>query len=273
MSARAAAKARGGWWGLLEHMYTNGDYPFKMGRLVGTDVNGNKYYENLVDYPYGQHRWVEYKDIHNYDASQISPEWHGWMISQQDAPGDAASTEKFFASKVPHISQAVRSDAKELYPHGLGFRNELAPLVNGMHNQSQIRERGYKIGNSVVGIPPGFGDRYYKQPGSSYDGSGRFQQLKGTFHWDPNDPKSDISKLKELAAVVAQMQATAKTAGKNTSELDNIAADMARTLAEFSEKATKKEAEDKEAMYGGRVRSVWASDNSAKVAPGPEKKE
>ena len=22
-------------WGLLKHMYTNGDYPFKFGRLVG----------------------------------------------------------------------------------------------------------------------------------------------------------------------------------------------------------------------------------------------
>jgi len=27
----------------------------------------------------GQHRWVEYKDIHNFDASMIPPEWHGWM--------------------------------------------------------------------------------------------------------------------------------------------------------------------------------------------------
>jgi len=32
----------------------------KFGDLKGQDVNGNKYFENL-EYPFGQHRWVEYK--------------------------------------------------------------------------------------------------------------------------------------------------------------------------------------------------------------------
>lgn len=32
----------------------------KFGELKGEDVNGNKYFENL-EYPFGQHRWVEYK--------------------------------------------------------------------------------------------------------------------------------------------------------------------------------------------------------------------
>eukprot|EP00624_Nannochloropsis_granulata_P002420 evm.model.NODE_2213_length_7292_cov_34.032776.2 len=32
----------------------------KFGELKGQDVNGNKYFENL-EYPFGQHRWVEYK--------------------------------------------------------------------------------------------------------------------------------------------------------------------------------------------------------------------
>ena len=27
-----------------------------------------------LDLPYGQHRWVEYANIHNYDASMIQPE-------------------------------------------------------------------------------------------------------------------------------------------------------------------------------------------------------
>jgi hypothetical protein len=27
-----------------------------------------------LDLPYGQHRWVEYKNIHNYDATMIQPE-------------------------------------------------------------------------------------------------------------------------------------------------------------------------------------------------------
>jgi|Transcript_89800 NADH:ubiquinone oxidoreductase subunit len=61
----------------------------KFGECVGTDVNGNQYFENL-DYPHGQHRWVEYADIHNYDAASVPPEWHGWMTHMQDAPGSDA---------------------------------------------------------------------------------------------------------------------------------------------------------------------------------------
>jgi hypothetical protein len=38
-----------------------------------------------------------------------------------------------------------------------------------MHNQSQIRSRGYNIGNHVVGLPPGAPDAYYTQPGSPYN--------------------------------------------------------------------------------------------------------
>ena len=45
-NVQLALKMRGGWKGLWDHMYTNGDYPFKIGRLVGTDAGGNKYYEN-----------------------------------------------------------------------------------------------------------------------------------------------------------------------------------------------------------------------------------
>ena len=33
----------------------------KFGQLVGTDHLGNRYYENAVEYPHPQHRWVEFK--------------------------------------------------------------------------------------------------------------------------------------------------------------------------------------------------------------------
>lgn len=55
----------------------------KFGTLMGVDRNGNKYYEN-PEYPYGQHRWVEYADIHNYEPTSIPPEWHGWMHHTTD---------------------------------------------------------------------------------------------------------------------------------------------------------------------------------------------
>lgn len=47
--------------------------------LVGVDKFGNKYYEKLDNTQYGRHRFVEYADIQNYDASSVPPEWHGWL--------------------------------------------------------------------------------------------------------------------------------------------------------------------------------------------------
>jgi len=94
-----ATKARGGWRGVFNHMYSNGDYPFKFGKLVGVDQSGNKYFENTLDYPAGQHRWTEPADIHNYDASSISPEWHGWMHHMSDAPGDTLLDEGRFVEQ------------------------------------------------------------------------------------------------------------------------------------------------------------------------------
>ena len=38
--------------------WQNRDYPFKFGSYMGHDAAGNRYYENRVDYPFGQHRWV-----------------------------------------------------------------------------------------------------------------------------------------------------------------------------------------------------------------------
>ena len=58
--------------GTIIQLYTVGD--LKFGELKGTDRFGNKYYEDL-DLPFGQHRWVEYSNIHNYDATMIQPEW------------------------------------------------------------------------------------------------------------------------------------------------------------------------------------------------------
>ncbi|KAF6138776.1 hypothetical protein GIB67_040908 [Kingdonia uniflora] len=54
---------------------------------VGVDKFGNKYYENL-DYQSGRHRWVEYGDKNRYNASQVPPEWHGWLHFITDHTGD-----------------------------------------------------------------------------------------------------------------------------------------------------------------------------------------
>jgi NADH:ubiquinone oxidoreductase subunit len=61
----------------------------KFGTLVGVDKYGNKYYENRVDYPLNQHRWIEYaggKSAYEADASNVPPEWHGWLHSTTTEP-------------------------------------------------------------------------------------------------------------------------------------------------------------------------------------------
>ncbi|KAL9225069.1 hypothetical protein vseg_001036 [Gypsophila vaccaria] len=56
-------------------------------KVVGVDQFGNKYFENL-DLQYGRHRWVEYASKNRYNASQVPPEWHGWLHYITDRTGD-----------------------------------------------------------------------------------------------------------------------------------------------------------------------------------------
>ena len=129
---------------------------------MGCDQFGNRYYENRVDYPWGQHRWVEPRDINNFDATQIPPEWHGWMCHINDCT--PTTEQEFIDSKV--IKKGEISHAP--FENNLGHQE---PIFNfhGMHNQSQIRSRGYGIGNPIVGLPPGAPDAFYTQPGSPYN--------------------------------------------------------------------------------------------------------
>ncbi|XP_021752091.1 probable NADH dehydrogenase [ubiquinone] 1 alpha subcomplex subunit 12 [Chenopodium quinoa] len=56
-------------------------------KVVGVDQYGNKYYENM-NVQYGRHRWVEYASKNRYNASQVPPEWHGWLHYITDHTGD-----------------------------------------------------------------------------------------------------------------------------------------------------------------------------------------
>lgn len=131
---------------------------------MGCDAAGNRYYENRVDYPAGQHRWVEPSDIHNFDSTQVPPEWHGWMCSMHDCT--PSMEEEYIAEKMSHLRSGEISHAP--FRSNIGHQE---PYFNfhHMHNQSQIRSRGYGIGNHVVGLPPGAPDGYYTQPGSLYN--------------------------------------------------------------------------------------------------------
>lgn len=47
-------------------------------KLVGTDYNGNKYFED-TNQQIGRHRWIVYNDLYDLDPTSVPPEWHGWL--------------------------------------------------------------------------------------------------------------------------------------------------------------------------------------------------
>ncbi|KIO29985.1 hypothetical protein M407DRAFT_242352 [Tulasnella calospora MUT 4182] len=70
------------WWRQLQYI---GDA--KSGRFVGMDQFGNRYYENRngeEEVP-GRHRWVDYAQ-HEFNASQVPPEWHSWISHIRKEP-------------------------------------------------------------------------------------------------------------------------------------------------------------------------------------------
>ena len=69
-----------------------------------------------------------------------------------------------------HIIQMEHSDAPSM--NNIGHQEKFYNFHN-LVNQSQVRSRGYNIGNPVVGLPPGAPDGYYTQPGSPINTKGR----------------------------------------------------------------------------------------------------
>ncbi|KAL1304384.1 hypothetical protein AAFC00_003384 [Neodothiora populina] len=56
----------------------------KAGTLIGKDLYGNKFFENLEDLPL-RTRWVDYKDK-EFSPDQIEPGWHAWISYMVDKP-------------------------------------------------------------------------------------------------------------------------------------------------------------------------------------------
>ena len=58
----------------------------KRGELIGTDENGNRYYQSRdnVSYDGRKRRWVVYEGYA--EASKVTPDWHGWLHYTFDEP-------------------------------------------------------------------------------------------------------------------------------------------------------------------------------------------
>ena len=158
----------------MTQLYTIGD--LKFGELKGVDKWGNHYYEDL-EQPFGQHRWVEYADIHNPDAAMIQPEWHGWMHHMFDETPDQLDQIEKDIMDTTEVTHAI-------YDTHVGHieDKEAVPLVN----VSTKRHRGYKVGSLPIGEEDE--EDYYLQPGHPLSKKeGRFENgRKETTEWNPN---------------------------------------------------------------------------------------
>ena len=191
---------------------------------MGSDAMGNRYYENRIDYPMGQHRWVEPADIHNFDATHVPPEWHGWMTHMNDAT--PTTEEAYIQEKMKDLRTAEVSHVP--YQNVLGHQEPYFNF-NHMHNQSQIRSRGYNIGNHVVGLPPtGAPDAYYTQPGSPYnDASIRKFEMQGKL----DEKRPYKNELWKQRLMTEEEKAAEKLAGKKSWDDAHAAKATTKTLS------------------------------------------
>jgi NADH:ubiquinone oxidoreductase subunit len=175
---------------MLRQLY-HYDY-IKMGRCVGVDKLGNKYFENLEE-QHGRHRWVEYNTAYggHREPTRIQPEWHGWMTHMTDntplTPSDKRGMVINSGTNVPFASEHQGSET----------------VINNI-NPGATTPRGYKI-PGIFGkseeqrrvfldyTADGEGDTRYKQAG--LPASPFYKPNVQKMHeWDPTDPNAEKSR-------------------------------------------------------------------------------
>lgn len=88
------------WW--TGNTYGTRLFTLRKGIPVGEDEFGNTYYRERN----GTRRWVIYKDLS--EASQVPPDWHGWLHYTVDVP----PTEEDYSPREwqkPHIANRTGS--------------------------------------------------------------------------------------------------------------------------------------------------------------------
>lgn len=142
----------------------------KFGSLIGVDKYGNEYYENTIDYPHGQHRWVEYagdKNFYQIDASNVPAEWHLWLHGTTAEPPTDRKTGSSWRNEP--LANAVGSSA----PYA---RNVGGVITAHTPNLSQYRPRGFDQANNIFPDSQPNEELFYSQPGYPMDK--RNKQLK-----------------------------------------------------------------------------------------------
>jgi hypothetical protein len=135
---------------------------------------------------------VEFKEIHNPDASTVPPAWHGWHTQMQDAPGP--SSQAFLEEKLAASHQVAGDDAdsSQVYTDHIGL-NATGYTTEPVMNKTTMRARGYKIGG--ITQQPGDPDLFHVHPGHALNKAeqGRYLGQKNMHLWDPDDPEGKLA--------------------------------------------------------------------------------
>ena len=101
-------------------------FTFFNGRLVGSDPDGNRYYEMKRIRPgIRTRRWVLYKG--EAEASAVPPEWHAWLHHTTDVPIPMSSRKPW---QLPH-QQNLTGTAGSYRPPGHDYRGGHRPPATG----------------------------------------------------------------------------------------------------------------------------------------------
>jgi NADH:ubiquinone oxidoreductase subunit len=115
------------WWG--GNTWSNRIYTALRGKLVGSDDAGNRYYVQKKGVgPLGvPRRWVIYKVLA--EASQVPPEWHGWLHYMIDTP---PSEETYLAQRWQRPHRMNLTGTPEAYrPPGSILSTGKRPAATG----------------------------------------------------------------------------------------------------------------------------------------------
>lgn len=150
-----------------------------------------------MDYPHGQHRWVEFKDIHNHEVTSVPPEWHGWLTQMQDTPG--GSVQSFIDEKLGESHQVAGDDcdSSKMYTDNVGL-NASNFEMGEVLNYSSYRQRGYKIGG--LNMLPGDKDKFHVHAGHALNkgSTTRYDSLKKMHLWDPEESEETPKPIRSL---------------------------------------------------------------------------
>ena len=140
--------------------------------------------------PFGQHRWVEYAEIHNFDTTMIQPEWFRWIHHTCDETPDE--------ERAMEASRHMTNDDTETKYKSHEYQPPQLPPAQ--MNKSQFRARGWGVGS--INTKPEEPDQFWMQPGHPMhplaEKGGRFKDGRIYDTWDPSE-KVDMPDLDILS--------------------------------------------------------------------------